>query len=583
MHQGHIKGIAASPGVSVGPSYIFQSEQIAIPRYKISKREIDKEIKLFQNSIVKAKKEITELRAVVAKKLSNKEADIFSAHLMALDDPLLEESTKGLITKELKNAAWALEIVVQKIFISMSEIDDEYIRERAVDILDIGKRILSHIGSKTGSKKKEVFKHPVIIVAKNLTPSETAQFDKSKILGLIIETGSATSHVAILARALQVPAIVGTESALNFIKDNSIIALDGLSGEVITNPTEEEINEFHQRGKEYKNLRTELFKIQELPAITQSGSRIFVKVNLEIEDEIKTLSNFNHDGIGLCRTEFLYMDREQFPDENEQYKIYSKIIKRVKGKSVTIRTLDIGGDKMDKKFENKLSQEENPSLGCRGIRFSLRFPEVFMAQLRAILRASIHGQVRIMFPMISGLSDFIQAKNFVFQAQEELERNGYPFDRKIKIGIMIEVPSAALTTDILSRHVDFMSIGTNDLVQYVMASDRLNPEVASLYSPYHPAMIRILNQIITTANEQNCSISICGELASDEKFIPVFVGMGIKELSVSPQFVPKVRKLIRNVSSNTCENYLSRLLSLETTEQVEQNMRSLFHEIWKTL
>lgn len=579
MNLSSFWGIGASPGIVVAPVYIIRGREYDIPTHRIEQDAIPTELKRFDQALAKAKKQINSIQKVVARKLSKNEADIFSAHLYVLEDPLLENETKQLIQSELTNAAHALEIVTEKLFNQFNEIDDTYIQERAIDLVDVSRRVLSFLIP--NEHEKISLKEPSIVVAPELSPSETVNFKRNKIMGIVTEKGGTTSHVAILSRSLKIPSIVGAEHILGYLQDGDILAMDAITGELVINPAQEEVETFQKKKKELLAFEQKMAEEKSLPAKTKQGSIVSIKMNLELEEEIKEIDNDSHDGVGLCRTEFLYLNRENLPDEDEQYKIYKEILDKSNNKPVTFRTLDIGGDKIANNLDFSWEKERNPFLGLRGLRLSLRFPRIFLKQLRALLRASVHGPAKIMFPMVSGLSEFIQAKSFLDQAKEELVYEGIPYQDEIEVGIMIEVPSAALTVDILARHVDFLSVGTNDLVQYITAADRMNPEVSNVYNPYHPAVIKVLREIVQQAHRFDCPVSVCGELAGDDRYFPLFVALGIRELSMSTYFISRVKNIIRSLDENNCNNMISEILSMETAEQVEAVLRKRYHAKWQ--
>ncbi len=566
-------GNAASPGIVIGPSFLFLSNRMVIPDWTIAEDQILKEISNLDQAIYLARMEIQDIKQKIRDKLGDNEANIFGAHLYILEDPVLEKKTKDLIQEKLWNAAFALNHVLDHFLREIQSIGDQYIQDRAADIQDVGLRVISKLLDDKYRDPLTALSHPMIIVASSLSPSQTAQLDKQKILGIVTETGGSTSHVAILARALQVPAIVGVKGILQHVQHGTILALDGVNGELIIQPSAEERSLFLSRQKELQNLQNELILLQQLPTQTKRGYHVSVKVNLEIEDEINILSKYFHEGIGLCRTEFLYLDRDEIPSEEDQFQTYKRILNSQEGRPVTFRTLDIGGDKLRRINDSEeLLDEPNPSLGVRGVRFSFRYLELFKEQIRAILRSSIYGEIKILFPMVAGYADFLKIKAVVDEAKADLRKMQIDFREDVPLGVMIEVPSAALTIDILAKYVDFISLGTNDLIQYIMAADRINQGVQDYYNPQHPAFLRLVSNVIQTAKEKDCPVSVCGEMAAEDRYIPLLLAMGVTELSVTPYYVPRIKKVIRTFDDDEWKNILAELLSLETIRDVEKRL-----------
>lgn len=565
-------GTPASPGVAIGPVFIINPNHIIVPEYVVLPQHRAKELELLLHSIHAAQDEIKELRSRIQEKLGEQEAQIFTSHLFILEDPLLESRTREMILNEGWNAAYAIYTVLNSIVEEMKNLGNEFLQDRTLDIQDVGHRILKKILKDQNPDELLHLDKPVIIAAHSLSPSETALIDKKKILGILTETGGATSHVAILARALQVPAIVGAKDTIKNLSHGSTLAMDGNLGEFTVSPSKEQLLVYHKREKENLVLEREMAQQLELPSMTKQGTIVSVKINLELMEEIVLLSGKDHDGIGLCRTEFLYLDQLSIPSEEKQLQVYRKIVEQLQGRPATMRTLDIGGDKAKRLADNQYFEESNPFLGIRGIRLSFFMEDLFREQIRAILRASRYGPVKILFPMIAGLSDFQKAVDMVNEEKQVLIQENIHFDDNIQIGAMIEIPSAAFNVDILAKAADFVSIGTNDLIQYVLAADRTNAMVLPYYNPFHPSFIRLLNHIIGTCNELDCPVSVCGELGADDRFVPLLIAMGLKEFSISPVYIGRVKKIVRNTDEYYWKNVLSELLRIENEIDMEKKL-----------
>lgn len=573
------RGIIASPGIRLGRAFVYKGNKIIIPKYKLGNDQIDSELDRYDQALEKTKKEIQSIQTQIASNLSKDMSDIFTSHLMVLDDPMLDEQARKKIREEKRNSEWIINDITLDLINSLSNIEDDYIRERILDLSDISKRLISNL-QRTEKVELSELNEEVIVFATDLTPSETAQMDKNMILAFVTDKGGKTSHTSIMARALEIPAIVGTFDATSQVKNGDMVIVDAIHGKIIIDPSKEEIKELQKIQKEFKKLEIELAKLTNLPAKTTDGTEIFIYGNIEIPEERKIIKEHKAQGIGLFRSEFLFLNKS-LPDEDTQFKEYKKVVEFFNPLPVTIRTIDVGGDKIYAYTNNY--KERNPFLGCRAIRFSLENPDLFHIQLRAILRASFYGNVKIMFPMITNVEEFLKAKNYVLETMRELEKEGIPFDENIEIGLMIEVPSAIINADLLAKYANFFSIGTNDLVQYILAVDRISEKIAYLYNPLNIAVLRLLQNVITVSNTRNVPISICGEMAGEPQYTMVLLGLGFRNLSMGPAYMYQVKKIIRSVSIKECEDMVNAIMKLEDTEEIESLVRrkfkDIFHEI----
>lgn len=571
------KGIGAAPGVSIGAVFVHVANDIYVPNYGIREEDIENEIKRFELALLKTRHEIAEIRNQVAERLGEEEAQIFDAHLMVLEDPALIDETISSVKGAKKNVEYAFQRTSQKYIDAFQRIDDEFIKERMSDIKDVSRRILFNLAGEKLESLESVDKMQ-IVVAHDFTPSDAAAIRKEFLQGFATEAGSRTSHVVIMAKALNVPAVVGAHGVLKTLRHGDEIILDGYEGLIIVNPSEDTLFQYGETKKARDDQELEFLRHSGEPAITQDGVAISIQANIEGNDELPRVLQTGSDGIGLYRTEYLFLESGNIPSEEEQFKAYREVVESMKGLPVILRTYDLGGDKVLQR-KDLVGKEDNPFLGCRAIRFSLLYPEVFKDQLRAMLRASAFGNLKIMFPMISNLDELLVANKIVGEVKDELRAKNVEFDDKMEVGIMIEIPSAALICDILAEHCDFFSIGTNDLMQYLLAVDRGNERVANLYEPCHPALHRLLKQIVVQSSEKRQSLSICGELAGDPTFIPLLIGLGLRNLSVSPNFVPSVKYLIRKLSIADTEKLASSVLEMVDTDRVSQALNEFYNSM----
>ncbi|HNQ50783.1 MAG TPA: phosphoenolpyruvate--protein phosphotransferase [Candidatus Omnitrophota bacterium] len=573
-----LKGIAAAPGINIAPAYKFGKEEFDIPMQPIKAEEIPLQIQLFEESLIATRKEIIELQKRIAQEMGQEEAQIFDAHLLVLEDRMLIEEVISRLKKDQVNVPYIFSEVLKKYIQVFSKIEDEYLRERIADLNDVGKRVLRNLLGKEHRSLKDL-QERVVVVAHDLSPSDTAAMHKQMVCAFVTDIGGKTSHTAIMAKSLEIPAVVGLGETINKIKTGDILIVDGTMGVVIVNPDEETLRIYREEEQKLRGVAEKFLQVKDLPAVTLDGHAIDVAANIELPDEIPSVKVHGGQGIGLYRSEFFYMNRKDAPTEEEHFHAYKYVAEEMKPDPVIIRTLDLGGDKFLSQFD--MPKEIKPFLGWRAIRFCLANPDIFKMQLRAILRASVFGKLKLMYPMISGIDELKQANAILNECKEELRKVRQPFDEDIEVGVMIEVPSAALTADLLAKEVDFFSIGTNDLIQYALAVDRTNEKVAYLYEPAHPAVLRMIKSIIEAAHANNIWVGMCGEMASDEIFTPVLLGLGLDEFSMPSLAVPQIKYILRSLSMTEARKIADEALLLTTAKEVEAFMQSKLKEILK--
>lgn len=573
-----LKGIAVSGGISIGNVFYIGKEEFLIPKRKISYEDISREIYRLEEALIETRREISNLQRKIADDVRFDNAKIFEAHILVIEDRVLIEDAIGQIKEKRVNVEYAFSQSIKKYVDALLKVEDEYLRERVSDIEDVARRVLRKM------LKKEVLnlqalKEKVIIVAHELSPSQTASLPKENILGFATDIGGRTSHTAIIARSLAIPAVVGLESITKYVKAQDLVIIDGYKGLVIVHPTEKVLREYQAKAEKISKDLKSLHSLKMIKACTKDAKEVTVSANLELPEELTLVHEHGSEGVGLYRTEYMFLGKKILPTEDEQYQAYINVSKKVKPYSVIIRTIDIGGDKF-------LSQPEVPKeissyLGWRAIRFCLARPELFKTQLRAILRASHEKNVKVMFPMISGIEELREAKKLLEECKKELKNQNIPFDNNISVGAMIEVPSAAITADILAKECDFFSIGTNDLIQYSLAVDRGNEKVAYLYEPGHPGVLRLIKNIINAAHDKGIWVGMCGEMSGEPLFAFLLLGLGLDEFSMSPPRVPKIKELIHSVKYEDAKNIAENALTLSTSREVDKYLQTELKKILK--
>ncbi|CEN26660.1 phosphoenolpyruvate--protein phosphotransferase [Paraclostridium sordellii] len=567
------KGTGASPGIALGNALVIEHSELNIEKRNIE--NIEAEIEKLQSAVETSRIELEKVKERAKVELGEHEAEIFEAHLLVLADPELIDQTISKIKDEKVNADFALN-EVKDMFVSIFEsMDNEYMRERAADIKDVTNRVLRHI---LGVKVVDLsaLDEEVILIAHDLTPSDTATMNKKMVLGFLTNIGGRTSHTAIMARTLEIAAIVGLNDATDQIKDGDFIVFNGETGEVIINPDEETINQYRKLKAKHDEEKEALKQLIGKASSTLDERHVELAGNIGSPNDLDGLLKNDAEGVGLYRTEFLYMDKEDdFPTEQEQYEAYKAVLEGMNGKPIVIRTLDIGGDKELKYF--KMDEEMNPFLGYRAIRLCLDRVDIFKTQLRALYRASVHGKLRIMFPMISSLEELLKAKEVIREVLSELDSEGIKYSHEVEVGMMIEIPSAAVISDILAKHVDFFSIGTNDLIQYTCAVDRMNQKISYLYNQFNPAVLRLIKMVIDNAHKEGKWVGMCGESAGDKRMIPILLGMGLDEFSMSPISILPARKFITSVNYSDMKKFADEVLTMGTAEEIKAHVDKTFN------
>ena len=565
------QGIGASQGIVIGEARVADRNRVTVVESPVPPDGIPGEIERFHRALRKAKEDLLAIKEEIALTRGTEHLYVIDTHLMILDDSMLTSETISCIQGRGINAEAALKRAMRKFKEFFEGIEDEYLRERSNDVETVVERILRNMLGKRHELLPEA-EGMVIIVAHDLSPTDILQIDKEKVIGFVTDLGGRTSHTAIVSRSLEIPAVVGLEKITAEVSDGDPIIVDGARGLVILNPDEETFRDYLRDKQFYEYRERELLKLKDLPAVTPDGHRMLLKGNVEFVEEVPSITKHGGEGIGLFRTEMLFLGRSSLPDEEEQYRTYAEVIRHMAPYPVTIRTLDVGGDKFVSDLN--LEDELNPALGLRAIRLSLRCPDMFKTQLRAILRASAQGNVKIFFPMISGVSEIRTVKTLLEEVKEELRKSSIAFDEKIEIGIMIETPSAVIIADLLAREVDFFSVGTNDLIQYSLAIDRTNEHLSHLYEPLHPAVLRSLKMVADAAHAEGISVCMCGEMAGEPSYLPILLGLGFDELSMTPVSIPKVKKILRRCSREDAEKLAARVLNFSTADEVESYLQS---------
>ncbi|HDM4182691.1 TPA: phosphoenolpyruvate--protein phosphotransferase [Staphylococcus aureus] len=559
-----IKGIAASDGVAIAKAYLLVEPDLTFDKNE-KVTDVEGEVAKFNSAIEASKVELTKIRNNAEVQLGADKAAIFDAHLLVLDDPELIQPIQDKIKNENANAATALTDVTTQFVTIFESMDNEYMKERAADIRDVSKRVLSHILG-VELPNPSMIDESVVIVGNDLTPSDTAQLNKEFVQGFATNIGGRTSHSAIMSRSLEIPAIVGTKSITQEVKQGDMTIVDGLNGDVIVNPTEDELIAYQDKRERYFADKKELQKLRDADTVTVDGVHAELAANIGTPNDLPGVIENGAQGIGLYRTEFLYMGRDQMPTEEEQFEAYKEVLEAMGGKRVVVRTLDIGGDK-ELSYLN-LPEEMNPFLGYRAIRLCLAQQDIFRPQLRALLRASVYGKLNIMFPMVATINEFREAKAILLEEKENLKNEGHDISDDIELGIMVEIPATAALADVFAKEVDFFSIGTNDLIQYTLAADRMSERVSYLYQPYNPSILRLVKQVIEASHKEGKWTGMCGEMAGDETAIPLLLGLGLDEFSMSATSILKARRQINGLSKNEMTELANRAVDCATQEEV---------------
>jgi phosphotransferase system enzyme I (PtsI) len=577
-----VRGIAVSPGVCRGKILVLVDNRVdCVPRQAISEEEIPQQIVRLEHAISETRRQLIAVQEKVSTGMGAKDATIFDAHLLVLEDPTLLEEVRRFVEQEKVNIEFAFAQVAEKYAKSLESIDDEYLRERAADMRDVTERLLHNLLGTYQELDLKHLKEPYIIVAYDLAPSRTAMLDKKNVLGFATDVGGKTSHTAIMARSLRIPAVVGLGSASRDLKSGQYALLDGYHGQLIINPTDQTLFEYGQLVRRQVSLEEKLRDTIDKPTVTLDGVRLTLSANIEQAADAEAVKACGAEGVGLFRTEYLFLNKETLPTEEEQYEAYRAAAAALKPAPVIIRTLDLGGDKF--LAHANVPSEMNPFLGWRAIRFCLQEKEIFRAQLRAILRASAEGNIKIMYPMISCLDELIQANALLDTYRDELRKEGVPFDEKLDVGAMIEIPSAALTADALAKRVQFFSIGTNDLIQYTLAVDRLNQRIAHLYEPTNPSILRLIKMTADAAHAAGIWVGVCGEMAGDPLMIPLLLGLGVDELSIVPQSVPQIKYLIRRIKMSEAKEIAAAALTSESSTEILDRSQRLVRSVAPSL
>jgi len=566
-----LQGIGVSPGVAVGEVVLFAHEGVSIVERALEEHGIPPEIARFEEALIKTRHQISEIQRKVTSVLGEEHACIFDAHLLVVDDRyFIEEVIRDLHEKQ-RNVESIINQVAGRYIEMLSKVEDDYLRERAADVRDVTRRIIKNLAGEVVDRMDQI-ERPCIVAAADFSPSDTAGINREVVHAFVTDQGSATSHTAIMARALEVPAVVGLHNITTQLSTGETVLVDGTKGRVIIRPTSERLLIYARKAEEHKTILCELDTLKELPSETKDGCQIPIAANIELLSEAEQVRKYGAKGVGLFRTEFLFLG-EDLPDEEEQTRVYADVADQCAPDPVVIRTLDLGGDKFSSVLNT--ATDINPFLGWRAIRFCLAHPEFFKIQLRAILRAAAGRNISIMYPMISCLSEVLAANAILEECRKELTKEGLPCAEKLPVGVMIEIPSAALTADLIAPHADFFSIGTNDLIQYTLAVDRVNENVSHLYQPTHAAILKLIHQVVRAGHAGHIPVAVCGEMAASPEFVPLLIGLGVNELSVSPSSVPMIKDVIRNLRLSECKALAKEALKGETATDILQQCRDL--------
>lgn len=565
-----MNGIGASSGIAIAKAYHLETPDLSYDKKTIE--NVDEEINRLEQALDTAKAEVGKIRDHTKNELGEEYAEIFSAHLLILEDPEVVNPIKDKITNEKENAEAALDETANMFIDMFASMDNAYMQERAADIKDVTERVMAHLLGVT-FPNPALIDEEVIVIANDLTPSDTAQLNRQFVKGFATDIGGRTSHSAIMARSLEIPAVVGSKDITKQVKQDDMIIVDGTEGTIILHPSDEDIAAYQEKQAAFEAQKEEWAKLKDEPTFSEDGEQVELAANIGTPEDVESVLRNGGEGVGLYRTEFLYMDKNQLPSEDEQFEAYKSVLEQMDGKPVVVRTLDIGGDKELSYLD--LPEELNPFLGHRAIRFCLENEHIFRPQLRALLRASVYGNLKIMFPMIATLDEFRQAKGILLDEKENLTKEGIDVSDSIEVGIMVEIPSTAVLAKQFAKEVDFFSIGTNDLIQYTMAADRMNEQVSYLYQPYHPAILNLVNNVIEAAHSEGKWAGMCGEMAGDPIAIPILLGLGLDEFSMSATSILPARTQILNLSKEKIAANKDKILSMSTEEEVVEYMKEL--------
>ena len=570
-----LAGISAAPGIAIGNVFLFAPEDPSVPRYEISHMEIDSEMQRFEEAAGRAHLELSELRDHAESEKDRDQADIIDAHILMVKDEEFASQVRAGLDDSLMNVEWVLFQLVQRLLEKLSASSDQRLRERSADLRDVSHRVLNHLLNRKRFNLRDL-DDEVILVARDLMPSDVVSMNKRLVKAIAMDAGGRTSHTAILARSFEIPSVLGLSTISRSVEHGDTLIVDGYRGRVVIAPDKKTLAAYEKERQVRHRHDVHLMRLHDLPAETRDGKLIKLNANIEVPDEVDAVLAHGADGIGLYRSEFLFLGSGRIPNEEEQYEAYSSVLEALPDKPVTIRTLDIGGDKVSPLFDGM--DEKNPILGWRAIRFCLGNQDVFRTQLRALLRASRHGRLQLMFPMISGLEELDEALGVVAGVRSELASEGVEVQREIPIGIMIEVPAAAMVSDVLARRSQFFSVGTNDLIQYTIAVDRGNERIAYLYEPYHPGVLRLIRLVADNAHDAGIPVAMCGEMAADPLSTMLLVGLGYDELSMSAGSIPEVKELIRSVSVREAEELVGEAMEMKSFKEVDHFLRKSMEE-----
>jgi len=565
-----LKGIGVSPGIVTGKAATLERHRATFIPRKVAAEQVTSEVKRFEAAIAESKRQLEEVKQRILEKGLEQHSYILDVHLKLMEDRMLRDETIKMIKEQQVNTEWALKVTLDKLSDAFDAIEDEYFKERKEDIKHVVDRILRNL---TGRELGQIedLEEEVIVVAHDLSPADTIQLNLQRVIGFVTDVGGKTSHTAIVSRSLKIPAVVGLEDITAYVAGAEQIIIDGTEGLVVVDPTPETIKAYQLKQQHYRYLERELLKYAPLTAETQDGYYVTLQANIELIEEIPAVIEYGAAGVGLYRTEYLYLNRKTLPNEEEHFQVYKQLVQQLAPYPVTIRTLDLGGDKFASHIE--LAEEMNPAMGLRAIRFCLKEQGIFKTQLKGILRASTYGKVKILLPMISGVEELRQVKAIMEDVKDELKTNRVPFEPEIPLGVMIEIPSAAITADILACEADFFSIGTNDLIQYSLAIDRVNEHVSYLYEPLHPANLRNIKGVVDIAHQEGIEVGICGEMAADPLYTLIFLGLGLDELSMHPLAIPRVKKVLRRSTHTAGVRLLKEVLQFATAKETELFIR----------